>query len=74
MGEIEIYRKYERCSGDGTVEAHGQNPITCPDCSGSGKMLFADSTNLDTKLDALDAHLDTIDTHLDTIETKIDAL
>lgn len=65
MATIEIYRSCERCNGTGKIPriplGGGEwNVDTCPDCKGSGKMLFADSDDLTTRLDDLESKVDDI--------------
>lgn len=57
---VEIFRSCEGCSGTGTVTKFGVAPYTCPDCEGSGKMLFSDSDDLSDKLDEIKAVVDAI--------------
>jgi len=61
---IEIYRKCERCSGDGEIPA-GEGVGTCPDCDGRGKMLFAVSDDLE---DALNDILDKCNDILEAVQ------
>lgn len=69
MSAIGINRKCERCSGIGVITAYGETPTVCPDCSGTGKMPFADSAELDTRLsDLLDRCNDILDKCNDIFE------
>ena len=39
-----IYKKCERCEGDGTIESRGEGEgdIECPRCSGTGEILWGE--------------------------------
>jgi len=58
MANIKIHRDCEWCNGTGGVSVNplegGEGSTTCPNCDGSGKMLFASSEELAIKLDDLE--------------------
>jgi len=75
---IEIQRKCEACNGLGEIVRSlvggGTETVACPDCGGSGSMLFASSEDLGTALSDLTDKVNDIKQKVDEIKEVVDGL